>query len=100
MAYYLQYVDLTTDTLNVVDVCNFTFFEDLDCDLLIRKNMDSFFDFAKCSLAKRFRDSVAAYHNLLDPFYFRNNRFVWQVDFLGYISMRFLLVCLRIQWDV
>ena len=63
MAHDFQDMNFSTHPLHVVDVCNFTFFEDFDCDLLICKNMNSFFHFAKCSLTKRFRDSVAAYHN-------------------------------------
>ncbi len=82
MAHYLQDVDFATDPLHVVNVRNFTFFEDLDGYLLIRKNMNSFLHFAKSTLAKRFSDSIAPYHNRFYPFCLRNLRLVWQVKFL------------------
>ncbi len=82
VAHNLQNVDFTADALHVVNVCDFAFFQNLNCNLLIRKNMNSFLHFAKCPLAKRFSDSITPYHNSFDPFRVRDFRLVGQVKFL------------------
>lgn len=61
MAHNFQNVDFAADSFYVVNVGDFAFFQDLNCNFLIRKNMNSFLHFAKCTLAKRFSDSVTPY---------------------------------------
>lgn len=51
VAHYLQNMDLTRYSLYVVHFCDLVLFEDFYRDLLIREQVNSFFDFAEGPLA-------------------------------------------------
>lgn len=65
VAHNLQDVDLSRNALNVVHFCDFILFEDFDRDLLIREQVNAFFDFAESSLAQGLGHSVATYDLLV-----------------------------------
>ena len=60
MANYFKNVYLSTDSFYVIHVGYLGFVEDLDGDFLISQNMHTFLHFSKCSLSKRFSDSVGS----------------------------------------
>lgn len=70
-------MDLSTDALNIINVCDFVFFKDFYRNFLICIKMYSFLNFPKGALPKRFCDSVAADNNWFNPVLLRNFRLIW-----------------------
>ena len=60
MSHNFKYVNFASYTFNIINFCDLVFFEDLNCDFLLGKEMDTLLDFAKCTLTQCFSNAVAS----------------------------------------
>lgn len=60
VAHYFENVDFPSDSLDVVYLCDFVFFEDFDCYFLLSEQMNSLLHLAEGALAEGLGHSVAA----------------------------------------
>ena len=64
-------MNLAANSLYIIHICYLAFIEYLNRNFLICKDMNTFFDFTKGALSKRFSDSIATDFNSTWLWYFR-----------------------------